>query len=293
MSYQNFSAEVAKGNKSAAQFENTGENNILKKTIINFTPEDFDKRFKFYEHNRGNGTDEERAEEMAYDIAYNGTWWMIQPVCIDRKSGIVIDGNHSGRAQIIAHNKYGVNLLIPVELVDLPNGMDKSKAVQILNNERKQWTLEMYIINHIKEGHRSYINLSLMADELGYFFKEDDGKVRWRYLSSLAGKSQQDKLRDGTYSLDKQQMDKQIKFGREILDIWRSAGSPKVGPWMEPFIFACFKLKETMGKSFDIEKLKKILQTEKARSEFDGSLSTQRWQEKLCNYFVNSNDYLK
>ncbi|MBO7732270.1 MAG: hypothetical protein J6S67_06950 [Methanobrevibacter sp.] len=285
-------AEVAKGNKSASQFENTVENNILTKEFINVTPEDFRKRYKFYENNRGNGTDVDRAEEMAYDIANECTWWMIQPVCVDKRTNVVIDGNHSGMAMLIAHEKYGVNLLIPVELVDVPSKMTTSKAVQTLNNERLQWTLEMYIINYIKEGNKNYKNLQDMADELGYFYKEDNGKIKWRYLSSLAGKVQQEKLRDGTYVLDKQQKEKQIKFGTEILELWRAAGMPKPAAWIESFITAVFKLKEVMGRSFDSDKLKKILGTEKARKEFDGSQSAKTWQERISGWFAKSNEYI-
>lgn len=272
------------GNKVAIgtqQLENTATETVQIKfnNFFTFPIEDLGKTIKFYEANRGYGTDMDRVEEIAYDIVNNNTAWMIQPLCIDKKEKIILDGNHTGNAILLAAEKYNVVVPnIPAMELERPKGMSIATAVQILNNERKPWTLPMYIENNIREGNINYKRLSEMGEELGPFFIENDGKVRWRYLSSLAGTSQQKELRSGKYILTKQMQEEQISLGREIVDLWNTAGKPNIGPWTESFIFAYFKERKEVGvAAFKI--LLKLIQQNKII--FDGSTSTKIWYNRL------------
>lgn len=273
------------GNKVAIgtqQLDNTVSNKIVFNEFFNCPIQEFRKK-KFYQYNRGDGTDNERVEEIAWSIAKLNTAFLIQPVCVDKETDIIIDGNHTGSAILMAVDKYNAEIeSVPCMYVTIPKTLGTTskqrvaKAVQMLNNSRKGWTLENYIINYLKEGYADYKRLQEMAEELGPFFKEGD-KIRWRYLSSLAGTSQQQKLRDGTYKLDAKEKDRQTKLGREIIEVWTAAGQPNIGPWVEGFILGYYQLKEAMGKAFNKDRLIEKIN----KSIFDGTLSTKAWREKL------------
>lgn len=279
------SSVVRKANVYEAQEGNTVENNFVKHNVYYMDTDKFFATYHPYEFNRGTGTDEERARKIAREFNF----LLTVPVIVDPKSKTILDGHHLSRAiQIINTETENRIPEILVQEVILPRNMNVGKAVQIFNNNRKGWDLSDYIENYIKEGYVDYIRLKEMADNIGPFFHEDN-KYRWRYTSALAGKNQQDKLRDGSYSLSKADYEKQFALGKEIQAFWKAGGSPKVGPWAEPFILAVWNIKYNplTSKFYDFNRLLEIF-TLKGKEIFaSSSLSTKVWSDNILEYIIH------
>lgn len=273
---------VRKGELTGAQVGNTVENNFVKHNVFYMDSEEFFKTYHPYKYNRGTGTDEERALKIARE--FNPL--LTVPIIVDSKSKTILDGHHLSKAIEFINTRIIQPYHIPeilVQEVTLPKGMTVGKAVQIFNNNRKGWDLSDYIENYIKEGYIDYIRLKDLADNIGAFFHEDS-KYRWRYTSALAGKSQQEKLRDGTFSLTKAEYEKQFTLGKEIQALWEAGGKPKVGPWAEPFIFAVYQIKDYWGKNWDFERILNAFKKNGAQIFGLASLSTATWKDNINKY---------
>ena len=255
---------------------------IKPKKVFYTSVEDFLKKYHWYENNRGmeGGVDMDRVEDIAYDIAYNETDWMLMPAVVDVKTKTVLDGNTSGRAQVMANQEYGVDLQILVIEVELPKGLSVHKAVRIFNNERINWSLIQIIKNEIQEGNKDYIRLDMMARALGEFFMDDYGKPRYRYASALAGASKQKELRSGEYTLSKKDMAAQSKLGEIVSRCWEAGGKPSVGPWAEGFVVALVKVANFMGAAFNAEKLVAAFE-EEGYKLFDATTKTEVWKDRI------------
>ena len=269
---------------NAVQYENTGSkefsfNSLYHKVCKQLSLQEFKRTYKWYKENRGGKVDWDRVHEIARSIVYNNTGWLVMPIIVDAKSKTVLEGWHTGHALEEVEEKYGIKVIIIVVEVNLPENVTVGDAVKMYNNKRKGWTLEMFILDYILHGVPDYKRLKEMAEKLGDFFIDEDGKIRWRYVSSLCGKCQQDELRDGTYTLSKKDMDAQMVTGTEILGLWEAAGKPKIGPWMEGFIIAWCKLKDMFGKSLNYEKFKTKVANHK--NEFDGANPAKVWSERF------------
>lgn len=275
------SSLVCKANVAEAQVGNTVENNFVKHNVFYMDADSFFKTYHPYKYNRGEGTDEDRARKIARE--FNPL--LTVPIIVDCKSKTILDGHHLSRAiQIINTESDHKIPEILVQEVRLPNGMKVGKAVQVFNNNRKGWDLSDYIENYIKEGYADYIRLKELADNIGPFFHEEN-KYRWRYTSALSGKSQQDKLRDGTFSLSKAEYEKQLVFGKEIQELWEAGGSPKVGPWAEPFILAVWSIKDYWGKNYNFNKMLNVFMENGKHIFESSSLSSKVWKDNINEKF--------
>lgn len=261
-----------------------------KKNVFFLPVEEFKERYHWYENNRGDGTDMNRVSEIAYDIAFHNTGWMLPAVMVNKITKTVIDGNHSGMAQIQAYEKYGMPteiLVIEVEPID-ENGasIGDAKAVQVKNNNQRPWSLENYVKCYINEGNPDYIRLKSMTEELGEFFLDEKGKYHWRYASALRGSSQQGPIREGTYELSKKDMQEQIKLGKEIVEFWTLLGKPKISAWVESFIFAWVKTRAFFGNNLKIERMKKFLASDEGKTWLDATSSTKVWMQRFTSVLV-------
>lgn len=268
---------------ATAQNDNAGRNEqkvIATPEVVTVSVDEFKKRFKFYKNNRGTGTDEKRAREIAKSIAFKGTGWLLDVVTVDKATGTVIDGNTSGMARLIAHDEYGVDLQVQVRLVELPEGMDVSKATAEFNTHRKQWNLNNFVWNHIKEGHQNYIRIKDLCDKLGGLFIKNGTTYEWSYAGSLCGRTVKQEMRDGKFELRDRDFNKRLAFGREVNAIWEKAGRPGQGSWAEPFIISLHKFKTDYPNAY---KLDHILTNVKA-SDFDGSQNQRVWRDRIYNW---------
>ena len=259
------------------------------KKMENMSVEEFYNTFKFYQYNRGKGTDMKRAEKMAFDIAYNGTWWMVQPVVIDKKRKIILDGNHTGTALIIAHNKHGVDLQVPIIFTDVPKEISVGKSVQKLNNSREGWTLEEYILNYIQEGNDNYKRLSELGDKLGYPFVDAKGKKKWNYIADLSGVSKRSALKEGLYTITEQHVEEQLALGKEIISVWKAAGEPVISSWFEGFVIGYIQIRKFFeGDNTVYEDIKRAVQKEENKIHFDGKTGQTDWVIKFKKMLRNS-----
>ena len=245
---------------------------------------DFLKNYYPYLYNRGDNEDKankERARDIADSIREENTFWLAisQPIVVDPKSLIIVDGNTRCEAFRILHEEYGYDFEIGVSILNIPAGLKFCKVVQKFNNCQKGWPLNSYVNNFVKEGYADYRRLKEMTEALGRFFYED-GQYRWRYASALSGKPQQAALREGTYHLSADEMKKQLAFGEDVKKIWEASGCPKVSTWVESFILALYEIKEGFGRNYNVntwaEKFKKD-----GGEIFKGYLSKQLWKEAI------------
>lgn len=281
--------------KEAEKSGCTPKTTITPKKFYYVTPEEFEEKFKFYENNRGKGTDAKRINSIAESIATNNTGWMLGVVMVDTRTNMVLDGNHTGSAMLKAHKDYGVDVMIPILEVELPETVSFQKAIIMLNNSRKDWSLEEVIINCIKEGNENYINLKKMIETLGDFFLNEKGKYNWRYASALAGASQQKTLKDQTYTLTEENMQVQTMLGKQIIRLWRSAGKPKINPWVETFIVSYVRLRKEYGGIIDTDVLVKVLSTKKGKEEFEECTycsDSKVWSSKILSWLSTKENYV-
>lgn len=240
--------------------------------------EQFQEMFKWYEYNRGGKIDWTRIHHIAYSIAYLNTDWQIAPLIVDYKTGISLDGFHTGHAILEAHEKYGYNKEIPVLVINLPKGISIGEAVRKLNNDRKSHTLEMIILDLILNGNKDYKRLQDLAETLEAPFVDDRGNVRWRYTAALKGKSQQTELKAGTFSLSEKETEEMLEIGHQIFMFWADAGKPKIGPWFESFIVAwCSRVANTKPAIVELMYNKVSKAIIKGDFVFDGSNQVITW----------------
>ena len=276
------SSLTRKAGVTEAQDGNTVENNFVKHKVFYMPTEEFFKTYHEYKYNRGNGTDESRAREIAR--SFNPL--LAVAVVADSKSKTILDGHHFSRAIYIAVNEMGKNIPeILVQEVALPKGMTVGKAVQLFNNNRKGWDLSDYIENYINEGYADYRRLKQLAENLGPFFHEDT-KYRWRYTAALSGRAQQDKLRDGLFKMSSADFEEQFNFGREAQALWEVSGSPKVGPWAEPYIIALWQVKDNLGKIFNFNRLLEAFKKYGKQVFDNSSLSTKVWKDRINSLYI-------
>ena len=274
---------VSKAVEATAQNDNAGRNEqkvITCPEVVTVSIEEFRKRFKFYKHNRGTGTDEKRAREIAKSIAFKGTGWLLNDVIVDKATGTIIDGNTSGLARIIAHDEYGVDMQVRVRLVELPDGLEVWKAASEFNTHSKQWNLNNFVWNHINEGHQNYIRIKDLCDKLGGLFIKNGTTYEWSYAGTLCGREVKQEMREGKFELRDRDFGKRLAFGKEVNAIWEKGGRPNQGSWAEPFIVSLYKFKTEYPKAY---KLDHILANVKS-SDFDGSQSQQVWRERIYNW---------
>ena len=281
------SAKATKVVANAVQNGDTELSNVTPKDVKWVTPEEFMKKYHWYVFNRGNGTDPERVSQIAQSIAFKGTDWMLNSIIVNARTNTVLDGNTSGAAQIEAYQKYGWQGKMLVLEVEVPSNITDHLGVQKLNNERDGWVLGAYILTAIKEGKADYIRLKEMVESLGmFFYDEEKEKYQWRYASSLAGSNQTDKIKEGTYTLTKKDVEEQTATGREVIEMWNIVGQPKIAAWVESFIFAWIKTKAYFGKNLNYGKIKKYLATEEGKRLFDGNQSTKVWIDRFNKILV-------
>ncbi len=251
-----------------------------------FTLDDFLKKFKRYIYNRGleGGVDLNRAKAIARDITALNTFWLVNPIFVNKRTKTMVNGHHTLEALKILRDEYGIELEVPVCIIDIPAGISDAQAIQMFNNIGLPWKLLMYVLNYAKEGNKNYESLIEMCKNLpeGYFHKGEDLLIR--NTSALSGKCQQENLRQGKYKLTSEDVKEQVAFGEVINRILVAAGSPKSGQWTESFIIAVHQLRETLGKAFAVDKLVNALENNQnnARNLFNGSTSTKYWRENLA-----------
>jgi hypothetical protein len=270
--------KLPKEGRNVTKLENASKTKVFMWMSI----ENFLLSTKWYEHNRGGKIDWARVHQMADSIANRDTDWMVAPIIVDSKTKTVLDGWNTGHALAEAKEKYGYDEEVGTLFINLPKGVTVSYAVKELNNKRKGWTLEMYILDYIRNGIDDYRRLKEMAEALGEFFVESDGDIRWRYTAALKGKSQQNELKTGVYTLSEKDMQDQIETGTEVLGLWEAAGKPKIGPWMEGFIIAWCNAKAPFGKKAVSFAYKKLVNSFKnGKLVFDGTSQAGVWSQRF------------
>ena len=284
-------AKAVKATASADQSQVPGFIKVLKRKKVDwYTVEDFLKKYHWYEFNREEGTDQERVADIAYDIAFNDTWWMVGAVIADAKSKTVLDLNHAGQAQVKAYYDYGVNLEILVIEVELPKGMTVHQAVHILNDLRKNWRLRDYIGSLLRQGKADVIRLKELAELLGECFLTSTDTPQWRYTLALTGSSQDDRIKEDRFTFTKKDQERCYEVGSEIVKVWTMVGRPKVGSWLEAFIFAWCRTREFFGKNFDSNLLYECFGSTNGRKLFDGCESTSVWKDRLNSMLMGKFD---
>lgn len=244
--------------------------------------EQFQEMFKWYEYNRGGKIDWVRIHHIAFSIAHLNTDWQIAPLIIDYKTGISLDGFHTGHAIQEAHEKYGYNKEIPVLVINLPKGISIGDAVRKLNNDRKPHTLEMIIFDLILNGNKDYKRLQELGKALDAPFADDKGDIRWRYTAALSGRRQQTELKAGIYTLSEKEAEEQLETGEEITRFWVEAGKPKIGPWFEAFIIAWCSKKVNSNKKTTTLMFNKVLNAIKeGKFIFDGANQVVTWGSRF------------
>ena len=277
------SAKVTKAVAHAVQQVSAGLRKLIKrKTVKWVSVEDFLKEYHWYKFNREKGTDMERVADIAYDIAFNNTGWMLPPVIVNAKTKTALDGNTSGQGQVMAYQKYGVDLEIMVVEVELPEGMTDHQAVHILNDLRKNWRLRDYIGSCLQQKKADFLRLQELALLLGECFVSSTGEAQWRYTLALSGSSQQEqRIKEDRFVFTKGDQEQCFEVGSEIVKVWKMVGSPKTGGWFEAFIFAWVNVRNIFGKNFKLDKLYRFFSTDNGRRMFDGSENTRVWVDRL------------
>lgn len=275
-------------NSSKAASEDTQKNPATKRFIeFNyFTLDEFTKKYKRYVHNRGieGGVDVNRAKAIAREIRTLGTYWLINPILVNKRTKTMVDGHTTLEALKILRDEYGIELDVPVCIIDVPKEVSDAQAIQMFNNIGLPWKLLMYVLNYAQEGNKNYQALIEMCKTLpeGYFHRGED--ILIRNTAALGGKCQQENLRTGKFKLTEEDVQTQMELGNTVNRILVAAGKPKSGQWTESFIIAVYKLNETLGKAFNVDKLVRVLESNKnnERSIFNGNTTTKYWQENIA-----------
>lgn len=275
------SSSIAQGACKEASVEASFNTNVISFYSIS----EFEAKFKPYEFNRGDGKlDLARIKKIAKSIAEEGTYWLINPVTINKKNKKILDGHNTFAAIKQVNEIYGIPLKVPVIERIIPKEILHRVACQKFNNSRKSWTLADYIETEINEGNEHYIRLQDMMKNLGeFFYYEAPEKFQWRYASALCGKSQQEELKMGFYTLTEEASAKQFKVGKEIIRIWECAGQPKIGSWMEAFIVAfCKVLENNFDDHSIVDTICDYIKSQKeAQYMFDGNQSSIEWAKRF------------
>ncbi len=284
----------AKAVKAIASADQSKVPGLLKdfkrKKVAWYSVDDFLKKYHWYQFNREEGTDPERVADIAYDIAFNDTDWMLSAVIVDEKSRTVLDGNTSGQAQVKACKDYGVNLEILVMEVELPKGMTVHKAVHILNDFRKNWRLRDYIGSSLKQGKADFIRLKELSELLGECFLTTTKTPQWRYTLALIGSNQDDRIKEDKFTFSKKDQERCFEIGSEIVKVWTMVGRPKTGTWFEAFVLAWCRSRDFFGKNFDLDVLYECFGTKNGRKLFDGCESTVTWKDRLNSMLMGKFD---
>lgn len=241
------------------------------------------KKYKPYYANRGegpDGMDMARVTKIAKSIIgseaigsnYNGTYWLVNPIIVNAKTRMIVDGHYTAAALNKVLELTGWDLDTIVIEREFPRGIKDMTVVSMFNNSRKSWCAEQYIECYIKEGVPDYIKLKEAALKLGGPFVKKNGKPVYRYVSALVGKSGANALRKGEFKFDPVI----IERGERVKQLFYAISSTKqTSTWFESFIFAYCDQEENNRKAF------KVFMQHADELVIDGCTAKEGWNEQF------------
>lgn len=240
-------------------------------------------KYKPYYANRGQGwegMDMTRVMKIAKSIigsneippVYNGTYWLVNPIIVNVKTGMIVDGHYTVAALLKVLELSGWDLEAIVIEREFPKGLSDMTIVSMFNNTRKPWPAEQYIECYVKEGVEDYIKLKEAALKLGGPFVKLNGKPNYRYVSALVGTSQAGSLKKGTFKYNPVIVER----GERVKELFYAISKTRqTSAWFESFIVAYSKQEEANPKAF------KVFMNNADKFVLDGDTTEEGWSEQF------------
>lgn len=243
------------------------------------------EKYRWYDANRGEGRegmDMARVRKIARSIigsreipsVYNGTYWLVEPIIVNAKNGMVVDGHYTWAALNEVLKTTGMDLPVYVIEREFPKYLSNMQIVSMFNSCRKAWSSCDYVECFVKEGDPEYIKLKNAALKLGGPFVKKNGKPNYKYVVALVNSSEYTNLRNGTFKFDPIIEER----GERVKQLfYRISKTRQTSNWFDQFIKAYVKQEEANPMAF------KVFMKYSDRITLDGCTNTDGWTEQFGN----------
>lgn len=245
------------------------------------------KLYKPYNANRGQGMDSidmARVRQIAKSIVgtkdipgvYKGTAWLIEPIIVNARTKMVVDGHYTWAALEEVLKKEGVDWPVLVIERDFPKEYTNAQIVSMFNTCRKPWASYDYVECYVKEGLPDYIKLKQAALKLGGPFVKLNGKPNYKYVVALMSGNDYSKLRKGEFKYDSVVEER----GERVKQLfYRVSKTRQTSNWFEQFIKAYSEAENILG-----DKAFSRLMAHADEIVMDGSTDTKSWTEQFQKF---------
>ena len=248
---------------------------------------DLRKFYKPYNANRGQGMDlidKARVRKIARSIigskdipgVYNGTAWLVEPIIVNARTKMVVDGHYTWAALEEVLKTEGVDWPVLVLEREFPKGYSNMQIVSMFNSCRKPWQSCDYVECYVKEGLPDYIKLKQAAIKLGGPFMKVNGKPNYKYVVALMNDSDYPSLRKGTFKYDSVIEER----GERVKELfYKVSKTRQTSNWFEQFIKAYSSAENLLG-----EKAFNRLMAHANDIVMDGCTDTKGWFEQFQKF---------
>lgn len=248
---------------------------------------DLGRLYHPYNANRGQGMDlidKARVRQIAKSIigskevpgVYNGTAWLVEPIIVNARTKMVVDGHYTWAALKEVLEKDGADWPVLVIEREFPRGLSNAQIVSMFNTCRRPWQSCDYVECYVKEGLPEYVKLKQAAMRLGGPFVKKNGKPNYKYVVALMNGSDYPSLRKGTFKYDSVIEGR----GERIKELfYRLSKTRQTSNWFEQFIKAYSEAENILG-----ENAFKRLMAHADEIVMDGCTDTKGWTEQFKKF---------
>lgn len=255
--------------------------------VVTIKTSELSKKYKFYNANRGEGKEQmdmARVRKIAKSIigsgevpgVYDGTYWLVEPIIVNAKTGVVADGHYTWAALEMVRSMVGWDLPVIVIERDFPKTLTQMQVVSMFNNCRKPWQSSDFVECYVKEGLPDYIKLKEAAITLGGPFVKKNGKPNYKYVVALMENSDYPSLKKGTFMFKPGI----IERGERVKELFYAISKTmQTSNWFEQFIKAYTQAECTLG-----EKAFSRLIAHAGEIILDGCTDTEGWKSQFRKF---------
>ena len=251
--------------------------------VVTVKTSELSKKYHEYKANRGEGKegmDMARVRRIARSIigsneipsVYNGTYWLVEPIIVNAKNKMVVDGHYTWAALNEVLKSTGWDLPVFVIEREFPKSLSNMQVVSMFNGCRKAWSSCDYVECFVKEGDPEYIKLKSAAVKLGGPFVKKNGKPNYKYVVALVNSSEYVNLRNGTFKYNPIIEER----GERVKQLfYRISKTRQTSNWFDQFIKAYVKQEEANPIAFN------VFMKHADKIVLDGCTSTDGWTEQF------------